>query len=251
MADAKQAGPVEATSIVKARVARYPKGRFSRILEDSTLVVRFSEITQEVAEVVWKQALAEWGLTGESSEQSREAFIEMLAFALVDSTSKGDENLATQFKYGNKYYSVRVLADAMQGKTTQNDSYLRVFCRSWRYARLACMMVDIADNPGNMGIRQTLAVHSNGPVEHAPYMVDVFDAVIRHSGRPYTLAELDKYRQYKAYRTTQAQARAADVGLTAPTPDASSRNAVAAQSGKPGAVSAPVSDSRLNIRSVR
>lgn len=216
------------------------------VFRDSTDVVRHGEITQEAADAVWRECLREWA-GSESNEGSREELRDVLTQALAQSTSKDVENLGTQFKFNGKYHTVRPIYDHMVTHAGTNDSHLRVFARSFEAGYFATAIFDAVSNPVNVEVRMELAARCDGPVEHAPYMIDVFDAVYRHSGRVFTSSQIALYNRYKTVRTNRARESAQSVGEIAPRNDTTGKARA-----PPTAPSAPApSSARLNFADLR
>jgi hypothetical protein len=216
---------VPVSAVGKVQKVKHPRGKYVQVVSDTRNVVRHGEISEQEANEVWRQCLAAWGIS-ESSPEEREELMDALTQALVSSTSKSDENLDTRFLFGNNYLSFRPIYDAVSALPgTNNDSGLRVFVRSFRSAEFACRMFDLLDNAGNVSARQEMAYRTNGPVEHAPYMIDVSDALVRHSGRQYTQQELALFTKYRTARVMKAMDRAHEVGMVTTPMDTSSRNA--------------------------
>lgn len=216
MAPVEKSGSSSAAkgSVVK-KVRHAPR---TIVFGDSAAVVRHGEVTQEVAAAVWAACVRDW--TGsESNETAREALHDIVTQALVQSTSKDVENLGTKFKFNNEWHTVRPIYDNMVVHAGDNDSHLRVFARSYNYGYFAAAMFDAVSEPSNIEVRMELAARSEGPVEHAPYMIDVFDALIRHSGRVFSSAEIALYNRYKSNRTNKARESAQSVGESAPRND--------------------------------
>jgi hypothetical protein len=188
-------------------------------------VVRFGEITQQEADRAWMMVCKEW--LGESSnEANRQALKDIVGQALVTTSSKDDTNLETRFFFNNQWHTLRPLAEAVALVAPgHNDSYIRMFMRSYDNAYFGCLAMDMASDPRNVGLRQDLASRSGGPVADAPYMIDVTDGVIRLSGREFSALELMKCTRYRATRNTQAQIRAEAAGLAAPQPDRATADA--------------------------
>lgn len=208
----------------KDAAIKQPKHKPRRIIFGSTRnVVRHGEITEELAATVWLGALREWGLT-DTTADDRMNLRDSVTQALVVSTSKDFENLETLFLFNDKYYAIRPIADGVQQVCETNDSYLRVFVRSFDSAYFAIAMFDALSSPENIGERTSLALRCGGPVEHAPYMIDVFDAVARHSGRMFTAQQLILASRYKGARTNMARESAQSTGAMTAHNDTSSRS---------------------------
>jgi len=222
MAPGESSGKAPAPAVVR-RVKRY-NGLTGAVVRDSRDVVRRGEITEEEAKVVFQEVTSRWGFA-ESDEATRKELLNQLTLALVQSTSKAEENLATRFRVSGKYYELRVIADVMAQYVAEQDSYLRIFARSFEGGYFATRMYLTVRDAANLELRMELAARSDGPPEHAHYMIDVLDAVIRHSGIVFTAQELRLYGMYKANRTASALARANSVGLPTTTPDSANRHA--------------------------
>lgn len=233
---------------------RHPKSnRYRHYAEDTRDVVRNGELTEEEADRAWEIVRDVWGLRETNSDQ-REAFLGKLTEALAFATSKSEENLETRFMFETRYFALRDLADAVSVVVqVKNDTLLRMFVRSWRGAELAVRIYDYVDISANVGIRQELALHTGGPPEHAPYMIDVSDAVVRHSGRTFTTGELSLMNHYRSCRTNKAREAAQAVGQETTRQDTSSRIASAVASSASGhadAARAPPA-ARMGLASVR
>lgn len=218
-------GDASAVRIATQRVVRNPKGTLGPAVLDPALVVRFGEVSQAEAEDAWRRTLKSWGYQ-ESSATARGELLERVAQALAISTSKDDENLDTRFTMdaGNSWLGIRDLYENMKLVSPgRNDSYLRVFIRSFRYAYFACAISDLLANPANIELRQDLAVRSGGKVEDAYLMHDTFSACYTLGGRSYTQHELELHVRYRSERNTRAQARAVEAGLAGPKNDVSSK----------------------------
>lgn len=199
----------------------HSRGAYAR--QSRVNVVRFGYMTEAEADAVFLGAMREWGLSTSSAEE-RADLLYAIAEAMIVSTSKDEENLDTRFSFNDEYFSLRVLYDKASELTLgKNDSYLRVFARSYNRAQIACIMTDMLSNTTNVSLRQAVARRAECPIENAPYAIDVFDAVIDHSGRNVTSAEIAVYNKLKATRTSNAQSRAADVGLLVTRNDTSNR----------------------------
>jgi len=188
----------------KAEV-RPAKHKVRRVVFSNTRnVVRHGEITEEQANTVWLGALREWGLS-DTTEDERMELRDCVTHALLTSTSKDTENLSTLFTYKGLYFPIRPIADGVQQVAGTNDSYLRVFVRSFDSAYFAIAIFDALSCPENIGERTEMALRGGGSVEHAPYMIDVFSAVVRHSGRMFTGQQLALASMYKSRRTSVAR----------------------------------------------
>jgi len=208
----------------RGMLARHPKGKFAIGGRDPADVVRFGELSQEEADGVWRAALGDWGIA-ESTERDRDELTAVVAHALVVSTSKDDENLDTRFMFKGVYHTLRPLAErAMVHSPGKNDTYLRMFVRSFRYGLLPCAMSDMLGDPSNVELRQEMAMRCGGPVEHAYLMIDTLGGAIKLSGRIYSAAELELYTRYRTNRTSAAQRGAQDIGLSTSRNDTSGRS---------------------------
>lgn len=237
---------------VQARRRPRHSGVKGAVVEDTRDVVGPGEIKEETAELVWAECRKDWKL-GTSSEQERELFLDKLTLALIKSTSKGEENLRTEFKFNGKWYKLRTIYDVMKNFESDQDSMLRIFARSYKGGILAWKMFQTLRDPANVEARQEMAMRSNGPAEHACYMIDVLDAVARHSGYTFTEYEIGLHTLYKARRTEKARASAQSVGMLTAGPDTSTKtnqNTASQAEKTPMAPPAPAA-TRLSFADVR
>jgi len=179
-------------------------------------------VKREVAEQVWLDVLGIWGLT-DTSAADREVLRDKLTQALTIATSKDEENLETEFFFNSEWFCVRAIADAMSTRSATNDSHLRVWVRSYDAGYFATAIYDALGNPANRESRMEVSARSGAPVEHAPYCCDVFDAVVRHSGRDFSSFELGLHTKYRSFRTDRARLSANQVGMAAARNDDSGR----------------------------
>lgn len=207
--------------------SRAGKHKTPRVIEIANTrdVVRHGEITNEQAEAAWEEALKEWGVFGAgavSDASYRQGFKDRLTQALAISTSSDVENLDTAFYFNERWFSLRVLADCVKKIAGHNASSLRVFCRSYDSAYFACAIFDMLNTASNIEMRTTVALRSGLKVEDSKYGIDIFDAVVAHSGRTFSHQELSIARSATTYRTDQARLSAQSVGLPTARNDISS-----------------------------
>jgi len=195
-------------------------------------IIRYNEMPAGDAETVFRNTLNKWGLA-DSNEEERLDILRLIATACAISTSKDDENAETQIQYGAGFLPMRDLIDnARLMVRTTNDSVLRIWTRSFRDAQIPVMIFDMLGDPSNVEIRQELARRCNGPPEHAQYMFDTSDALVK-SGIQLSSDELRLFNSYRAARTSGT---ARPVGATA---DATPRGDAPRQS-MPPAKAVPV-----------
>lgn len=203
---------------------RYVRGELSFFTVDNSRVVRYGYISPREANQVWTECLDSWDME-DSSPEDRRVAQQLIAQACAVSTSKDDENLNTYIEFGNKRIVLRDIADRVSMYCqSNNDSYLRVWIRSFEGAKIPQMIFDMLSDPANVALRQELAFRAGGPIEHAPYMFDTADAYIRLSEQSLTAQELSLIKMYRSSRTTQAADSARSVGDFTPRNDTSTRN---------------------------
>lgn len=169
------AGPSDAASAPSGRsvTTRIPGGYAKR--KAGAYVVAHGHIDPDVAESVFRAAIAAWNISG-STEEDRDELLWATAEAFIHGTSSEINWEQVSFKFKGSVFTMAPFASvAAQAISYANP--IRVWVRDFRKAEVAMRMHELLNNPDNLELRQMAAGTYGTTVDNARFCFDCAHAL--------------------------------------------------------------------------
>jgi len=192
------------------------RGRFKRPAKSHGITHGY--VPGDVAERIFRDALAEWGISS-SNEGVREEILGGMAEVLWASTSSETDWSTVYFELEGELLCMQPFINVCV-RSIGHDNPLRVWLRSFRHAEMALRIHDFLDTPENLAQRQEAAGSYGAEIRDARFCFDMADALLI-TGREFTATDRNIINSLKIYATSRAQSNANARGLSQPMHDTS------------------------------